>query len=84
MKEEETRERFIELRAEGLSYEKISKELKVSKPTLIEWSRTMATELHNAKTIRKEALIEKYALQQENRLNLFGSLLKKIQCELER
>lgn len=39
MKDQETKERFIELRAKGLSFDKISKELKVSKQILIDWSR---------------------------------------------
>jgi orotate phosphoribosyltransferase-like protein len=36
MKDQETRGRFIELRAQGLSFDKISKELQVSKQTLID------------------------------------------------
>jgi len=32
-------DKFIELTAMGLSYDKISKQLKVSKSTLIEWSK---------------------------------------------
>jgi hypothetical protein len=31
--------KFLILRADGLSFDKIAKELKVSKPTLIQWSR---------------------------------------------
>ena len=34
----EDKQRFVELRAKGLSFERIAEELKVSKPTLIKWS----------------------------------------------
>ena len=33
------RTNFIELRAQGFSFEKISKELNISKPTLMKWEK---------------------------------------------
>jgi transposase len=33
------KEQFIELRAKGVSYDEIAKEIGVSKPTLIKWGR---------------------------------------------
>ncbi len=39
MKKQEVKEKFQQLRAEGISYEKISKMIKVSKPALIEWGK---------------------------------------------
>jgi len=35
----ELKQRFIEMRAKDISYDKISKELGVSKQTLINWSK---------------------------------------------
>ena len=37
------RQQFIELRAKGYSFQKISDELNISKPTLIEWSKDSNT-----------------------------------------
>ncbi|ATB70385.1 hypothetical protein SJPD1_2289 [Sulfurospirillum diekertiae] len=37
--------RFLTLRAEGLSYDVIAKELKTSKPTLIQWSKLFENEI---------------------------------------
>lgn len=37
MKDYKTKERFIELRAQGLSFDSIARELEVSKPTLIQF-----------------------------------------------
>ena len=39
--------RFLTLRAEGLSYDVIAKELKTSKPTLIQWSKLFENEIRD-------------------------------------
>lgn len=41
MKDHETVEKFIKLRSEGKSFDKIAKLIKVSKPTLISWGKNM-------------------------------------------
>jgi len=84
MKDQETRGRFIELRAQGLSFDKISKELQVSKQTLIDWSKNLQEEIRNLKAIELEALQEKYFLTQAKRLELFGERLKAIKEELDK
>jgi transposase len=68
MKDRETVERFIELRAEGKSFDKIVKLLNVSKPTLIEWDKKHSIEIANLKEIRYEQILEKYKLTQEDRI----------------
>jgi intein-encoded DNA endonuclease-like protein len=77
-----TKERFIELRAKGLSFDKISKDLKVSKQTLIDWSKDLEEEIRNLKALELEALLEKYYLLKENRIQTFGDLLSKLKTEL--
>ena len=52
MKTAEDRERFVELRAAGLSYAKISEALAVSKPTLVSWAKELQVELANARAMR--------------------------------
>jgi transposase len=44
-KDTKTRERFMELRAKGHSFDKISEELKVSKPTLIQWRKDLEKQI---------------------------------------
>ncbi len=39
MKDQETIQKFIELRSQGWTYARLMAELNVSKPTLINWSR---------------------------------------------
>ena len=47
MKEQTIKERFLVLRAQGLSFERIAKQLKVSKQTLINLSREFHYEISN-------------------------------------
>ena len=84
MKDQETRERFIELRAKGLSFDKISKELRMSKQTLINWSKKLQEEIANLKAIELEILQEKYYLSREKRIKLFGEKLKTLKDELDK
>jgi len=80
----DTKEKFIQLRAGGLSFDKISKKLNVSKPTLIEWSKELRTEIANLKAIELEALQEKYYISKKKRIELLGSQLDKVNKELEK
>lgn len=83
MKTQETKEKFIELRAKGLSFKKIAKKLGVSKHTLINWSKDLKMEIANLKAIELEALYEKYYLTEKRRIELFGEKLKEIKEELD-
>lgn len=79
----ETKERFIELRAKGLSFDKIGKEIGKAKQTLIDWSKELQDEIANRKALELEALYETYYLQRESRLQTFGAMLTKIKKEVE-
>lgn len=61
----ETKERFIELRAKGWSFDKIAKEIGKAKQTLIDWSKELQDEIANRKALELEALYETYYLQRE-------------------
>ena len=58
MNDEETLKRFIFMRAEGHSFNSISVQLKVSKPTLIKWSRQHEFEIRNLRATHTEELAE--------------------------
>jgi DNA-binding XRE family transcriptional regulator len=83
MKPQKTKERFIELRAKGLSFDKIAKDLKLSKQTLIDWSKELQSEIANLKALELDTLYEEYYLLKENRLQTFGTMLNKIKKEVE-
>ena len=79
----QTKERFIELRAKGWSFDKIAKETGKAKQTLIDWSKDLQDEIANRKALELEALYESYYLLKENRLQSFGAMLNKIKKEVE-
>ena len=80
---EELKAQFIELRAKGLSYQKISRRLKVSKSTLANWSAGLEGEIASLRAMELEALYERYYLTKEARIKLLGDQLKAIQAELK-
>ena len=84
METTELKERFIELRAKGWSFDKIAKETGKAKQTLIDWSKELQDEIGNRKALELEALYESYYLMRENRLQTFGAMLTKIKEEVER
>jgi hypothetical protein len=79
----QTKERFIELRAKGWSFDKIAKETGKAKQTLIDWSKELQDQIANCKALELEALYESYYLMRENRLQTFGAMLTKIKEEVE-
>jgi len=83
MKDLETKEKFIELRAEGWSYGRIAMELSVSKPTLISWSREFQMEIENLKAVELSDLLERFSLTKSKRLELFGQSLNALETELD-
>lgn len=77
------KEAFIELRAEGRSYQDIAAALDVSKPTLIAWGKELELELANARTLRLDGLFEKYTVAKSKRVEVFGKRLDAILAELD-
>jgi DNA-binding XRE family transcriptional regulator len=80
----EVKERFIELRAAGLSYEAVSKEMGVSKQTLINWSKDLVLNIRNARSLRLDELSQKYIVAKEKRIEVFGQRLDAILAELDK
>ena len=83
MKTIEDKQRFVELRAKGLSFERIAEELKVSKPTLIKWSEELFHEVQEAQFYELENLLENYKLMRKQRFELYCKLLSSALAELE-
>ncbi|MHC4171718.1 MAG: helix-turn-helix domain-containing protein [Planctomycetota bacterium] len=79
---EQKKSQFVQLRAKGLSYAKIAKELKVSTSTLTNWNQELQEEIAQAKAMELEALQEEYFILKEGRIKLLGDQLKAIQEEI--
>ncbi len=78
------RQQFIELRAKGYSFQRISDKLHISKPTLIEWSKDTVTnrDIQNQRTLVVDDLQERYAVTRRHRIETFGQFLQKAKDEL--
>lgn len=84
MKDQATKDAFIEMRAGGISFAAIAKKLHVAKRTLIEWSKQCAEEIDNLRAIEDEALRERYRATVAARLETLGGLEERIVTELKR
>lgn len=84
MKDFQKKERFVELRAQGLSFDKISKEINVSKPTLIKWNQEYSKEVANLVFFNSENLIEEFRLLKIHKIEALGRTLSKVLEELSK
>lgn len=86
MYKQEDKDKFIELRIEGLSYEDISKQLNISKQTLVNWSKEEDTQIQilNLQELRKEELQKKYIVTSKSRIEMLGKRLNKLLEELDK
>ncbi len=82
MKSNSEREKFVDLRANGISYDKISQELGISKPTLIKWGKECQNEISNRLYFDYESLLEEFCLRKKARLESAAIVLKKALDEL--
>ena len=78
MKTKDEKEKFIELRASGLSFDKIASMLNISKPVLISWSVEFQKEIKNLEYFRYQAILEQYKLIQEKRIEFLSIQLNKV------
>jgi transposase len=76
--------KFVELRAKGLSIRKISERLRHSPQTCLNWQGELEEEIAKLKALELEALYEKYRLLKEHRVKLLGEQIKAIQDELKK
>ena len=83
MKDNKTKDRFIELRAQGLPLAKIAAKIGASKTTLVNWEREFKEEVDNLRAMELEALYDQYYLSTRKKVEFFGDTLGRIQLELE-
>jgi hypothetical protein len=74
--------RFIALRAQGSTYTTIADELKVSKPTLVDWGRKYQFDINNFQTVEWEALAEKHLTSRAHRWAQLGTTLRRVEDAL--
>lgn len=74
--------KFVELRAQGLSYEKIANELHISKSTCSEWEAILKKEIAQLKQEQLNELYESYYMTKEARITKLGDTLLDIEGAL--
>jgi hypothetical protein len=82
MHDENTVQRFIDLRVQGWSFARIAQELNVSRPTLIAWSRKHQHTIANLAAIERENRISQFLASGEERIRQFGEQLRAAEAEL--
>jgi len=83
MSKDQLKDKFIELRIKGETFDSIAKELKVSKQTLINWSkeRNIKETITAAQLIKYQSILKMYKHNREGKINYFYELLKKLKEE---
>jgi transcriptional regulator with XRE-family HTH domain len=84
MKGEQTKQKFLELRAQGKSLRAIEIEIGTSRGTLAKWEQEYREELTNLKAIERDAMREKYLLTNQAQLELLGTQFTRLKEELEK
>jgi|WetSurMetagenome_2_1015567.scaffolds.fasta_scaffold273001_2 hypothetical protein len=74
------KDRFIELRGQGLTYDLIAQELNVTKRSLIRWGKILKSQIDPLRAAHRESLLDQYCALKERRIELFG---KKLQTLLQ-
>ena len=82
MKDQQTQQQFVQLRATGRSFAAIASELSVSKPTLVAWSRKFRFEIQNLRAIESEALAERFLASREAQAQHLADQLRAVESEL--
>lgn len=78
------KQKFISLRAEGFSFDEISKRINISKPTLIKWSKEFENEIREIRKIADEMFIFEEKIKRKNRAKRIRNELEKAYKALEK
>src|SRR5947209_1495125 len=78
----ETKDKFIELRAQGWSLPRIATEIHVGKRTLVDWARECADQIRRLCALEMEALQEKILAPHEVELTRLARLQQAIEDQL--
>ena len=82
MKDQETVQKFLELRAEGWSFVRIAAELGVAKSTLTEWSRKFRFEIQNRRALVLDDLLDGVLGTVQSRVAGLAEKLTRVEQEL--
>jgi predicted site-specific integrase-resolvase len=84
MKTQETKLKFIEMRARGLSFDKISAELEVAASTLYRWEGAMSAEIDARMRAERERIIAEFNLAENERLQRYCALYQRVSAQVDK
>jgi hypothetical protein len=79
-----TRDQFLSLRADGLSYAQCAQQLNVSKHTLVNWAKEVKPQLDALRAIHTESLLDQYQLRLHQRIILLAGLYHRVAQTIEK
>jgi transposase-like protein len=82
VKNQETVQKFIELRSRGVSFAAIASEIGVAKSTLILWSREHQHLIQNLRTIEWEEFVGRTLASKQERVKALAAQLRRLEDEL--
>ena len=80
----EEKEKFIQLRAKGLSFDKIAKELNVSKNTLLKWNGEFYEQVEEAQFHELDSLLDEFKVSRRTRFEQNCKILNAVYKELNK
>jgi len=80
----ENQKQFLVLRADGMTFDNIALKLKVTKPTLMKWSRLFKDDINDLKCLAILALKEEYKYTQKGKYEILLKHLKKVDEAIEK
>ena len=84
MHTQDTKNRFLDLRARGWSLDRIAERIHVSRSTLIMWNRELQWEIRTVRAMDREAIFEKIKASVDEDLAQIIAQRKKVQKEIAR
>src|SRR5881628_2082812 len=78
----ETKDKFIELRAKGISFDEIAKQLDISKAGAWKWERRFKPQIHQLRALELEAIQQRVMAGYEQEFTYLAEELKRVQTEL--
>lgn len=78
----EEKQRFIELRAVGMSFDRIAQETGISKPTLLKFQAELKEQIQEQQYFEMENIVNSFSIQRRNRFEAMACLLARALQEL--
>ena len=75
----QTKDKFIELRAKGISLDDIARQLEISKGTAVAWSARFNARIHQLRAVELQAIQERVLNSYEQDLTYMADELKRVQ-----